>query len=696
MKEQAIYKYLERSAFGILAAIIAALLLLFFDSIPLQVFKVAMLALLVIALVAFAILRKTIRQTINIAKSRFKAAEYKFQHIYSSGMIGITTITYDGMVVDSNQAYLNMLGYNKHDLDSGSISWSSLTPPEFVDKTNEALHLLRTTGSCPPFEKQYIRKDGSRIWVLIGATALEGYEKEGDAVTYVIDLTSVKAAESRAHQLQRLMIRQQAEFKSILMDAPAVITIRRGPELRYTFVNNAVMQLSGKFDFANKTSAEMFGHLNFNLRGVEQQVLQSGQTHKESRRRLAYRDAAGNKRERFFDFVYNPVFDSEGKIDGVAVYGFDVTDLVRANREMAINKERFEFVAEAMTHKVWMGNREGHATYMNKAWLDYAGVNNIADFDWNEVIHPDEKQQAISDWQRALQSKTEFTAEQRYRRAGDGEYRWHLIKAYPLKDDSGDVVMWVGVNTDIHDQKMQQKELVESHELLNKKDEFLSIASHELKTPLTNIKATVQLLQKLVKDDERAALFSSKAVQHIGKLERLISDLLDVSKINAGALVYNKTNISFAPFLNETVRDIQQQTFPHKISLKSTANVTVHADKERIEQVLYNLISNAAKYSPNEKEIVVSSAVEGNQLVVSVQDFGIGIEQDAQRNLFTRYFRVEETSMKYQGLGIGLFICKEIIERHGGVLRVESVAGMGSTFHFTLPLASDYAGQSPA
>ncbi|HEY1024115.1 MAG TPA: PAS domain-containing protein [Sphingobacteriaceae bacterium] len=686
MKEHAVYRYLEGSAFAIFAIIIIAIILLFLNFIPLPLFKAALLILLISALIVFAILRKTIRQTINIAKSRLKTAEHKFRHIYESDVIGITIINFEGQVLDSNNAYLKMLGYSSDDVRKGAVSWAKLTPPEFADATNQALAQLKATGTCQPFEKQYYKKDGSRIWVLIGATVLQEDEKAGDAVTYIIDFTNVKEAESRAQKLQKLMLRQQQEFKSILMDAPAVITIRRGPELRYTFVNRTVMELSGKTDFSNKTHQEMFGKFNFEAQRTAQKVLATGEPEKETRRRLEYLDDHGKKRELYFNFILNPVFDSEGRVDGVAVFGFDVTDMVRANQEMAIGKERFEFIAEAMPHKVWMSDRDGYTTYVNKAWLDYVGADDISGFNWEEIIHPDDQGKAIADWQKALKNKTEFTAEQRYKRVADNEYRWHLIKAYPLKDENGELAMWVGVNTDIHDQKLQQRELVESHELLNKKDEFLSIASHELKTPLTNIKATVQLLDKAVTNDHRASLFSSKALQHIGRLERLISDLLDVSKINAGALVYNKTDISFGPFLKETVEDIQQQTFPHQIIIKSIADVTLHADKERIEQVLHNLISNAAKYSPNEKEIVVTSGVEGKQLVVSVRDFGIGIDDEAQQNLFTRYYRVEETSMKYQGLGIGLFICKEIIERHGGELKVESEPGKGSTFYFTLPL----------
>ncbi len=230
------------------------------------------------------------------------------------------------------------------------------------------------------------------------------------------------------------------------------------------------------------------------------------------------------------------------------------------------------------------------------------------------------------------------------------------------------------------------KEIAQRIEAERRKDEFLSIASHELKTPLTSIKAYIQLLQKTIDPETKPYNFILKTNEHIGRLERLISDLLDVSKIEAGKMGYNPEDFNFNDLLLESVESAQYTTDTHTISIDKNVNITISADKLRIEQVLNNFLSNAIKYSLGQNKIIVRSEVEQNNLIVSVQDFGIGIERDNIGNLFDRFYRVDNTSMKFQGLGLGLFISAEILKRHNGSFWIESEPQKGSRFFFLLPL----------
>jgi signal transduction histidine kinase len=218
-----------------------------------------------------------------------------------------------------------------------------------------------------------------------------------------------------------------------------------------------------------------------------------------------------------------------------------------------------------------------------------------------------------------------------------------------------------------------------------RKDEFIGIASHELKTPLTSIKGYMDLL-KLKEDRQPNKQFLEKALQNIKKLESLISDLLDVSKIQTGQLELTICEFDMDVLLDETIAAVQMVSTTHQIIRENKAkNEIVIADRQRIEQVLVNLLSNAIKYSPGEKEVFVESKKSGDELIIKVSDSGIGVPKEEQTDIFERFYRTKGISTHISGFGLGLYICKDIIKRHQGKIWVESQA-KGSAFYFSLPL----------
>jgi len=219
-----------------------------------------------------------------------------------------------------------------------------------------------------------------------------------------------------------------------------------------------------------------------------------------------------------------------------------------------------------------------------------------------------------------------------------------------------------------------------------KKDEFIGMASHELRTPLTSISGYLQILDRL-ETNEKSKRFVSKTVRQVRKLSSLVSDLLDVSKIEAGKLELNKRRFNIKKIVEEAIELIQDSQISHQINFKSNADVlNITADPQRIEQVIINLLTNAIKYSPAGKNVDVILEDLGSEVKIGVKDRGIGIKTDKQKNIFNRFYRVEDLNPSMAGLGIGLYICKEITERHGGKLWVDSVYGAGSTFWFSLPV----------
>jgi len=231
-------------------------------------------------------------------------------------------------------------------------------------------------------------------------------------------------------------------------------------------------------------------------------------------------------------------------------------------------------------------------------------------------------------------------------------------------------------------------DITERKRLEQRKDEFIGIASHELKTPLTSIKGYIQILERIIQQmgDEKLKLYLKKTNIYIEKLNSLITDLLDVSKIQAGKLLLNFSTFNFNDLIDETIENMQNTNKIHKITRIGKANHLIQADKHRIEQVLINFLTNAIKYSPRSDKVIVKIKNIEDNLQVSVQDFGIGIAQKSQDRLFQRFYRVESSARKFSGLGIGLYISYEIIQRHHGKTWVKSDEGKGSTFYFSLPL----------
>ncbi len=260
----------------------------------------------------------------------------------------------------------------------------------------------------------------------------------------------------------------------------------------------------------------------------------------------------------------------------------------------------------------------------------------------------------------------------------------------PVKNNKGEVIGASKIARDMTEKVNLQQQLqvnAENLERLNSyKDEFIGIASHELKTPLTTIKAYLQLLERELQEEAHQE-YITITLNHVDKLTRLVSELLDVSKIQAGKLAFNFSDFSFDQLLKEGIRAVQQTNQTHQVICDSRPlNIVIHADQHRLEQVIVNLLSNAIKYSPNSDKVIVHAIKEEETILVSVKDFGMGIPFSEQDKLFSRFFRVSGIDPNIQGLGMGLYISDEIIKGHKGKIWVESELGKGSVFYFRIPL----------
>lgn len=252
------------------------------------------------------------------------------------------------------------------------------------------------------------------------------------------------------------------------------------------------------------------------------------------------------------------------------------------------------------------------------------------------------------------------------------------ITVSPIRDSQGTIIGASKIARDITERVENEK----------RRDEFVSIASHELKTPLTSQKAFGELLEKIIQKngDTTYLPYIEKINKQTDKLTKLVEDLLELSRVQSGRLYMQLSDFSLDELVDEIV-ETMQMTISHTIKKQGKTKKMLHGDRERLGQVLINLLANAYKYSPLADTIEVTTTVTKNTIIISIKDYGIGIAKEYQEKIFERFFRVSGVDERiFPGMGIGLNICKEIITRHQGSIWVESEKGKGSTFFVSLPL----------
>lgn len=351
------------------------------------------------------------------------------------------------------------------------------------------------------------------------------------------------------------------------------------------------------------------------------------------------------------------------------------------------NETGFITIADQIPFMVWRSDPDGRCIYVNKKWIQFTGMSykDSLGFGFAKPMAIPENEHRRKEWWKMIKGHQPYEIKFRIKNLS-GELRWVMARANAYH--TGNVFMgYIGSIIDITD---QENSTIAVQELSDRKDEFLSIASHELKTPLTSIKALFQLIGRSISPEDKIYNFLDRANNNILRLETLIANLLDVSKINAGKLNYDYTEFAFGQMLEEAVSSMENIAPNHHFILRKSDAVNFAGDRFRLEQVIYNFLSNAVKYSPEGKEIIVTSEVNNENIIVSVQDFGIGIKRENLAKIFDRYYRVDNTIMKFDGLGLGLFISSEIIKRHNGSFWIESELGEGATFYFILPLTEQH------
>lgn len=355
---------------------------------------------------------------------------------------------------------------------------------------------------------------------------------------------------------------------------------------------------------------------------------------------------------------------------------FELREKARIHNILKESERRFREMADSAPVLMLILNHQRRIEFFNKPWEDFTGITiDTLKSTWLELIHPEDKQRVLQKIDEAYLAKSSTYLEFRLKKHS-GDYRWMLNWYNPIIDDRGILNGFNGALIDITDQKI----------IDHQKNQFLSVASHELKTPLSTVKAYLELLKDELNGDGDLQMYADKAENSANKMQNLIHELIDLSRFENGHIELHHTMIDFDDMMANLVDEFSAASKKHSIKLIGSTGATIEGDEGKLTQVFSNLFSNAIKYSPDANHIDVTLKQVDGKIEVTVKDYGIGIDKKYHDKVFTRFFRVNTIAHLFSGLGIGLFLTRQLIRLHGGDITMDSTPGEGSEFIVTLPV----------
>ncbi|MEH1953284.1 PAS domain S-box protein [Nostoc sp.] len=506
-------------------------------------------------------------------------------------------------------------------------------------------------------------------------------------------------------------LRQRETELHLITDTLPVLISFVDSEQRYRFNNRAYQEWFGHpaAEVYGKHLWEVLGESAYEvLRPYVEQVLAGEQVTFESK--ISYKDGG----TRYINAIYVPQFNKQGIVEGYAALVTDISEQQTALRHRNLaeealrdSEERYRILTEVSPQAIWMGDRDGGITYCNQYWLDYTGLTmeQTAGYGWIYVIHPDDRDRVFKTSMQAVANATDYEVEIRFRQVSDGSYRWHIVRGLPFRDQSGQIIKWVGIASDIHARKVAEASLQQLNEMLEQRiqertvqleaankelESFSYSVSHDLRAPLRHIAGFIELLQKrhsstsLDQTSQRYLKIIAETAKQAGIL---IDELLTFSRMGRTEMRY--INLNMEELVQEVKRDLITETQGRTIHWHIESLPEVQGDPSMLRLVLRNLMGNAVKYTQtqNPAEITVGSIDNENEVVFFVQDNGVGFNMQYVHKLFGVFQRLH-SDPKFEGTGVGLANVQRIIHRHNGRVWAEAVVDSGATFYFSLPKLS--------
>jgi PAS domain S-box-containing protein len=588
--------------------------------------------------------------------------EESFRNVFRYATIGMALTDFHGRFLQINSAFCALSGYSAEELLQ--MDFLSITHPDDRE-TNAKLRKDLLAGNIPAFvlEKRYVKKSGDIFWAQISVSPVR--DQEGNllhTVALIQDITARKQAEARVDYLAHLT--EEIADAIISIDLNYIIeSWNRGAESIYSWKAEEVV---GKSLLEIVPSTFLTGSREECLQALATQGFWKGEVIQHAKDGTPI----------YILGTTSIITDQSGAIIGSVAINRDITEQKEAERV----RRRLAAIVESSNDAIVGLTLEGFITSWNGAAERMFGYSEQETVGKHiTLIIPEALQQEEVEILEKLRQGSRIQHYEAVRLRKDGRPTDVSLSISPIRDRAGTIIGAAKIARDITERK----------EFERRKDEFIAMASHELKTPLTSLNGFLQLLDRHIRKqkDEQGNTIMKRVNREVNRLIKLVADLLDISKIQTGQLEYQEEPFDLDALVQEIVEMVQAGTASHRICVEGQACAAVFADKGRIGQVLMNLLTNAIKYSPQASMVIVRLSADQENARVSVQDFGDGIAKEYQQKIFERYYQVSDSNNQpFAGLGMGLYLANEIIKRHRGSIGVESTQGQGSIFSFTLPV----------
>jgi two-component system sensor histidine kinase VicK len=418
---------------------------------------------------------------------------------------------------------------------------------------------------------------------------------------------------------------------------------------------------------------------------ITRRVLETGTSYRSSAQEIRIMKA-GKPATVYVDFLYEPMKDEKGRTYAIMIVAIDVTSEIVSRKELESAYEQIRLSKEAAQ----LGTFDIDVTSGEMEWDERCrslfGISHSEpvtyEHDFIERLHPEDQERVTTLINALFEQRVNdgiYDVEYRTIDAEDGKVRWVRAKGKVFYDELAKPLRFIGSVLEITEQKQNEQ----------RKNDFIGMVSHELKTPLTTLSAIIQLSKtKIVKKDESFLTTAmGKAEQQVKRMTSMINGFLDISRLESSKMHMEKTSFEMGALIREVIAEYKWSTSTHVIELSECEHVIIEGDRDKIMSVVSNLVSNAIKYAPKNDFIKVNCLVTDGLVQVSVADKGMGIKPQDIDHVFDRYYRIESKHTQHiAGFGIGLYLSAEIVRQHRGKIWVESQSGVGSTFYFTLPL----------